>query len=296
MSRIFISYKRVDKEKVFKIKDQIESALGEKCWIDLDGIESDAVFANKIIGAINSCEVFLFMYSKAHSLIDDFNKDWTVREINFASKKGKRIVFINIDGALLTDPFEFTYGIKQQIDGRNNESIERLIRDLKKWLEIADVNLQNNMSKKLQSKLRQRLNRFFYDNKRQGMVVVIVLLVLFFIGFIAFWFGMEKYSIKQIRTYDFVTKTYRIKVREMKDGSFVYSSWKVDAAGPPDIVIHNGCYDRLHHCYVFKNGIYYYYVGDKKCNNCSEKCMADSLIVKKQDEVLYKGFLSVYAE
>lgn len=29
MSRIFISYKRVDKDKVFKIKDQIESALGE---------------------------------------------------------------------------------------------------------------------------------------------------------------------------------------------------------------------------------------------------------------------------
>lgn len=30
VSRIFISYKRVDKEKVFKIKDQIEAALGEK--------------------------------------------------------------------------------------------------------------------------------------------------------------------------------------------------------------------------------------------------------------------------
>lgn len=48
MSRIFISYQRVDKEKVFKIKDQIESALGEMCWIDLDGIESDAQFKNVI--------------------------------------------------------------------------------------------------------------------------------------------------------------------------------------------------------------------------------------------------------
>ena len=53
MSRIFISYKRGDKGKVFKIKGQIESTLGEKCWIDLDGIESDAIFTNKIIGAIN---------------------------------------------------------------------------------------------------------------------------------------------------------------------------------------------------------------------------------------------------
>lgn len=46
MARIFISYKRVDKDKVLKIKDQIESALGEKCWIEVDGIESDAVTCN----------------------------------------------------------------------------------------------------------------------------------------------------------------------------------------------------------------------------------------------------------
>ena len=49
MERIFISYKRVDKDKVFRIKDQIESTIGEKCWIDIDGIESDAQFANVII-------------------------------------------------------------------------------------------------------------------------------------------------------------------------------------------------------------------------------------------------------
>ena len=34
MAHIFISYKRTDKEKVFKIKDLIESALGEKCYAD----------------------------------------------------------------------------------------------------------------------------------------------------------------------------------------------------------------------------------------------------------------------
>lgn len=41
MARIFISYKRVDKEKVVRIKDQIEVALDEKCWTDIDGIERD---------------------------------------------------------------------------------------------------------------------------------------------------------------------------------------------------------------------------------------------------------------
>ena len=105
MARIFISYKRVDKDKVFRIKDQIESSIGEKCWIDLDGIESDAQFANVIINAINNSEVFLFMYSSAYSKITDYKNDWTIRELVFAQHKKKRIVFVNIDSSELTDWF-----------------------------------------------------------------------------------------------------------------------------------------------------------------------------------------------
>lgn len=138
MARIFISYKRADKEKVFTIKEEIESALGERCWIDIDGIESDAQFKNVIISAINDCEIVLFMYSKTHSKIVDFEKDWTVRELNFASKKNKRIVFINLDGSALTDAFEFDYGTKQQLDARNQNNIKRLITDLRSWLRIDD--------------------------------------------------------------------------------------------------------------------------------------------------------------
>ena len=59
MARIFISYKRADKEKVFKIKDQIESALGEKCWVDLDGIESGD-FSRVILKAIDEATIVLF--------------------------------------------------------------------------------------------------------------------------------------------------------------------------------------------------------------------------------------------
>ena len=62
MSRIFISYKRVDNEKVYRIKDRIESALGEKCWIDLDSIESNAIFDIMIINELHDCRVFLFDY------------------------------------------------------------------------------------------------------------------------------------------------------------------------------------------------------------------------------------------
>ena len=143
MNRIFISYKRTDKEEVVKIKNQIESALKEKCWIDTDGIESDAQFKNVIIGAINKCEVVLFMYSKAHTKIVDFEKDWTVRELNFASKKNKRIVFVNLDGSTLTDSFEFDYGSKQQVDGRSDEARARLIKDLTQWLNIEENKLSH---------------------------------------------------------------------------------------------------------------------------------------------------------
>ena len=139
MSRIFISYKRLDKDKVFKIKDQIESTLGEKCWIDLDGIESDAQFMNVIIKAIRECEVLLFMYSKTHAQITDFEKDWTVRELNFASKKEKRIVFVNIDGSPLSDEFEFMYGTKQHVDATSANAINRLCADLRTWLTIPSI-------------------------------------------------------------------------------------------------------------------------------------------------------------
>lgn len=66
---IFISYKRGDKKKVFELKDYIEKNVGVNCWINLNGIESDAHFANVIIKAINNAQVFLFMYSRIHSEI-----------------------------------------------------------------------------------------------------------------------------------------------------------------------------------------------------------------------------------
>lgn len=131
MSRIFISYKRVDKEKVFKIKDQIESALGEKCWIDLDGIESDAQFASVIINAIDEAEVFLFMFSAAHAKIEDYENDWTIRELNYAKEEKKTIYFINIDKTRLTKWFKFMFPQKQQIDATSEDALGKMYDDLK---------------------------------------------------------------------------------------------------------------------------------------------------------------------
>lgn len=131
---IFISYKRADKERVFKIKENIEKSTGKQCWIDLDGIESDAQFINVIMHAINNCSIFLFMYSQAHSAIKDYEHDWTVREISFAQTKKKRIVFINLDGSKLADWFVFMFGTKQQINSLDGNEMKHLYNDIVKWL------------------------------------------------------------------------------------------------------------------------------------------------------------------
>lgn len=157
--RIFISYKRVDKERVFAIKDGIEQATGEKCWIDLDGIESDAQFADVIISAINRCEVFLFMYSASHTKIVNRKKDWTIREISFAEKKDKRIVFVNIDNSPLTDWFELNFGTTQQVDATDTEKLAHLHNDLCSWLKIDIRKIQQDSYKDASKAEQDRLRK-----------------------------------------------------------------------------------------------------------------------------------------
>ena len=40
MARIFVSYKRQDKDIVYPIVEEIKQNTGIDCWIDLEGIES----------------------------------------------------------------------------------------------------------------------------------------------------------------------------------------------------------------------------------------------------------------
>ncbi len=158
---IFISYKRLDKDKVFEIKNFIENKTGYKCWIDLDGIESDAQFANVIIRAINDCELFLFMYSHNHTEIDD--NDWTVREINFAEDKKKRIVFVNIDNTPLTDWFKLVFGTKQQVDASSDFAMNKLCVDITRWLKSGmktDMRNTNDALVRIETDLDCRVLRF----------------------------------------------------------------------------------------------------------------------------------------
>lgn len=132
--QIFISYKRVDRDVIFKLKDKIENDISAECWIDFDGIESDAQFVEVIMKAIDDADVILFMYSFAHTEISNYAMDWTVRELNYAQQNNKRIVFVNIDGTPLTKWFTMMFPLKQQVDGTSPNAVNKLIKDIKVWL------------------------------------------------------------------------------------------------------------------------------------------------------------------
>lgn len=133
--RIFISYKRVNKEPVFALIDRIERELGVKCWVDLDGIETSAQFASKICTAIDRAEVVLFMHSSAHLGID-YDNDWTVRELDYAHSENKHVVLVKLDDAPLKNIFKLIYGTRNNIDSRNPDQWNILMRDLRRWLNL----------------------------------------------------------------------------------------------------------------------------------------------------------------
>lgn len=135
MAKIFISYKRKNKEQVFSIVRYVESRLGIKCWVDLDGIESSVQFASVICRAIDTAEVVLFMHSSAHTNID-FENDWTIKELNYAHAKKKRVVLVKLDSTPLDNIFLMEYGSKNNIDSRERMQLERLIADLSHWLGV----------------------------------------------------------------------------------------------------------------------------------------------------------------
>ena len=139
MARVFISYKRLDKDLVMPLKSQIEAAIGEDCWMDTTGIESNAQFADVIIHAIQEAEVVLFMYSQRHAQITDYTTDWTVRELSYAQELGKRIVFVNLDGTPLTSWFVLMFPQQQQIDADSPIAVTNLITNLNQWLNNGQI-------------------------------------------------------------------------------------------------------------------------------------------------------------
>lgn len=116
-----------------RIKDEIDREVGIDCWMDLSGIESGEEFIKTIISAINRHDTILFMLSKA-----SMESVWALKELDFANKKRKRIVLVDIDHAEMTDEFYFLYSDKDNIDWSNPLQHDKLIRNLKSWFKTKD--------------------------------------------------------------------------------------------------------------------------------------------------------------
>ena len=137
---VFISYSRSDLKVVKDIKKAIERNTGVRCWMDLLGIESgEPSFTKAIIDGINESMVFLFMRSEASQA-----SKYALRELNYATKRKKRVVLVNIDQSIMSDEFEFHYGMADTIYWFDQPQKEKLLRDLSKWCILEDAPASQN--------------------------------------------------------------------------------------------------------------------------------------------------------
>lgn len=179
---IFISYSRKDLEKVKSIKADIESETSADCWMDLDGIESGEQFEKVIIFAINRSSIFLFMLSQ-----NSIKSEWTLDELDFAKRKGKRLVIVAIENVVMSDIFYFRYHKYDQIDWNSHSQREKLLRDIRKWIGKTDGNTYRDQITKTteesieNTSVKQNANLHFIKRWWRWLLVCVSLLVVIFI-------------------------------------------------------------------------------------------------------------------
>ena len=135
---VFISYSRKNKDKVLPIKDEIERALGLRCWIDLSDIPCGAKnFKRIVIPGIKKTRIAFLFFLSAESQASEN----AIKEIGFASsEKGanKRVILIRFNDDAMTDDFYFDFQNADIIDWRVPEQREKLLRDLDLWSRQAE--------------------------------------------------------------------------------------------------------------------------------------------------------------
>ena len=133
---IFISYSRKNKDLVLPIKEELESALGLRCWIDLSDIPCGSEnFKRNVIPGIKQTRIAFLFFLTAESQTSEY----AMKEINFARKRAKkRIILIRINDADMTDEFAFDFQDADVIDWRQPEQKAKLLRDLRAWADEAN--------------------------------------------------------------------------------------------------------------------------------------------------------------
>lgn len=144
MARIFVSYKRQDKDIVYPIVEEIKQNTGIDCWIDLEGIESGDQFQNVIIDAIDNADIVVFMLSK--NFIAPYRDEITgeielkkqtfpEKEVMYALRHNKRLIPISIDGTTVYDCkwLEFNCSGLDCINWGVEEQQIKLLNNLRQW-------------------------------------------------------------------------------------------------------------------------------------------------------------------
>lgn len=103
MSKLFISHASEDRVYADRLVDALE-AKGVPCWIAPRDIRPSTSFPDEIAGAISSCRGLVLIFSAAaKKAADDKRRGHITRELTLASKYGRPIYPINLDGSEPSD-------------------------------------------------------------------------------------------------------------------------------------------------------------------------------------------------
>lgn len=129
MDKIFISYKRQDKDKVLPVVEEIKQKTGVDCRIYHEDIIHDTSLVYSLIDKIKRCELFLLMYSSSYIGID-YDGDWNMRELNYAIKQRKCVIFVSLDSTPFSEIIKFLYGQYLKFDCTTKDGKNRLINKI----------------------------------------------------------------------------------------------------------------------------------------------------------------------
>lgn len=203
MLKVFISYKWVDKDKVYPLVKWLESELGIEVWIDWTGVRSEEIFTAVIEKAIRDCKVFIFMYSKAHEVIEDPNDNWPYREISYASTIKKSIMFVELESCVLAGLYRLKFPDRQVRHANNSQEMDELVKDVRRLLHLPQPNTIPPKTDDKKNKgdvnwLVKRLLRF-----EKPLLYVFVLA-----AFISVLFGLYNIFLNRDNTSDFVSEMF----------------------------------------------------------------------------------------
>lgn len=177
MYDIFISYSRKDLNSVKQIKSGIEFETGAKCWMDMESIESGALFEDVIVAAIDSVQIVVVLLSK-----NSMESSRVKEEVRYAYDTQKTVIPINIDDSTLTGWFLYKFSGRDIINYNVTEQKSKMFNNLRSMIgakgvsERVDVPQTPNVGKHF--KKRQQLPYYQKDLRIAVVVQMVGLSVL----------------------------------------------------------------------------------------------------------------------